>query len=282
MPQKTINLLNEAAKVNKADKFRHGNIIRLPEKGKLIVAGDIHGHRRNFERIISFADLQNNPDTHLIIQEIIHGGDEDIYGGCMSYKLLFEAVDYKLKFPHRLHILMGNHDTAFINDRPVMKDGREMNLCMHTALKRQFPDRFKEIESALREYLLSQPLACRCENRMWLSHSLPSDRNIEKFNADVLEKELTADDTASKGSAYFLTWGRNISQGSLDKMAKLFDADIFILGHQTQPNGWVTIGNNLIIITSEHNHGCLLHIELEKSYNIQQLTDSIVPLASIF
>jgi hypothetical protein len=64
-------------------------------------------------------------------------------------------------------------------------------------------------------------------------------------------------------------------------MAKLFDVDIFILGHQAQEQGWSRAGENLIIIASDHNHGCLLPIELAKSYTIDDLTSLIVPLTSI-
>ena len=72
-----------------------------------------------------------------------------------------------------------------------------------------------------------------------------------------------------------------MSQQTLDKMAGLFDVDIFILGHQAQPKGWSQAGENLIIIASDHNHGCLLPIELAKSYTMSELIGSIVPLASI-
>jgi hypothetical protein len=64
-------------------------------------------------------------------------------------------------------------------------------------------------------------------------------------------------------------------------MAELFDVDTFILGHQPQPQGWSRAGNNLIILASNHNHGCLLPINLTESYSIEQLIDSIVPLTSI-
>lgn len=72
-----------------------------------------------------------------------------------------------------------------------------------------------------------------------------------------------------------------MSQLLLDKLAKLFDVDIFILGHQPQNKGWGQVGKNLLIIACDHNHGCLLPVDLAKSYNITELVDSIVPLASI-
>ncbi len=281
MPQTIIDLLNKGIDAGNADKFRRGNLIHLPAEGGLIITGDIHGHRRNFERILAFADLANNPDRHIVLQEIIHGGPEDSQGGCLSYKLLFDVVRYKLTFPNRVHIIMGNHDTAFINNSEVMKDGKEMNRAMCLALEQEFQQAGKDVELAIRQFLFSQPLALRCDNRIWVSHSLPNDHFIDKFDPEILNRQLKINDVVRPGSAYLLTWGRKHSQELLDKMARLFDVDVFILGHQPQEQGWCQAGDNLLIIASNHNHGCLLSTDLAKSYTVEQLIDSKVPLASI-
>ncbi|MHC4510510.1 MAG: metallophosphoesterase [Planctomycetota bacterium] len=281
MPQTIVDLLNQGMEANSADAFRHGNVVHLPAEGNLIITGDLHGHRRNFERIVAFADLANHPDRHIVLQEIIHGGPEDSKGGCLSYKLLLDVVRYKVSFPDRVHIIMGNHDTAFINNSEVMKDGREMNRAMRLALEREFPRAGAEIELAMKQFLFSQPLAVRCDNRIWMSHSLPSDRFSEKFDPEVLHRPLKINDVVRPGPAYLLTWGRKHSQALLDIMAELLDTDIFVLGHQPQEQGWSRVGRNLIILASNHNHGCLLSIELAKSYTVERLIESIVPLASV-
>ncbi len=281
MPQTIIDLLNKAGQACNADRFRRGNLIHLPPEGSPIITGDIHGHRRNFERIVTFADLDNNPNRHLVLQEIIHGGPQDSEGGCLSYKLLFDAARYKLSFPHRVHIIMGNHDNTFINSSQVMKNGKEMNQPMNLALDREFQQDGDDIKLAIRQFLLSQPLAVRCDNRIWLSHSLPGDLYVNKFDQQILQRQLEISDCVRPGSAYLLTWGRNHSPHTLDTMAELFDVDMFILGHQPQQQGWSQAGKNLIIIASNHNHGCLLPINLSESYTIEQLIDSIVPLTSI-
>jgi len=281
MPQTIIDLLNKATEANNADKFRQGNLIRLPCEGSLVISGDIHGHRRNFEKIVTFADLDSNPDRHVILQEIIHGGPEDTEGGCLSYKLLFDVVRYKLDFSDQVHIIMGNHATAFISDGEVLKNGKEMNRVMRYAIEREFKDDSREIILAMKQFLFSMPLAVRCDTRIWISHSLPSDRFADKFNREILDRQLKPEDLAKPGSAYLLTWGRNHSQSLLDKMADLFDVDIFVLGHQAQQQGWSQAGKNLIIIASDHSHGCLLPVDLTKSYTVEQLIESIVFLASI-
>ena len=281
MPQTIIDLLNRGIDANNADRFRKANLISLPSKTNLVVAGDIHGHVRNFERIVAFADLSNNPDRHVILQEIIHGGIKDSYGNCSSYKLLFKAVQHKVQFPDRVHFLLANHDTAFINNSKVMKEGREMNSSMRQAIEREFELASDSILLAIRQFLFSQPLAVRCENRIWLSHSLPADRFLELFEVGIFNRKLKINDIVRPGSAYLLTWGRRHSQRLLNKMADLLDVDNFILGHQAQKNGWSIPHENLIIIASDHNHGCILHIDLSKSYTIEQLTEAVIPLASI-
>jgi len=281
MPQEIIELLEKGRQANLNDNHRQANLISLPGVGSLVVTGDIHGHRRNFQRICTFADLQNNPQRHVLFQEVLHGGPEDSDGGCLSFELLFDLVRYKVDFPDQVHIVMGNHDTAVINQSEVMKDGKEMNAAMHSALKRRFGQNTDAVELAIRQFLFSQPLAVRCQNRIWLSHSLPDDRYIDKFDHQIFHRQLKINEVVRPNSAYLLTWGRSHSPKTLDKLALLLDVDIFILGHQPQERGFYQAGENLLIVASDHNHGVLLLLDLEKSYTTEQLLDSIIPLASI-
>jgi hypothetical protein len=281
MPQTTIDLLNKGITANHTDRFRRGNLVCLPNEASLVVAGDLHGHRRNFERIVAYADLESHPDRHLVLQEIIHGGPEDNAGGCLSYQLLFEAVRLKLAFPDRVHFVMGNHDTACINSSEVMKNGKEMNWAMNAALERQFRHATAGVKLALRQFLFSQPLAVRGDNRVWVSHSLPGAHFAETFDSSIFNRELQINDCEKPGGAYTLTWGRRHSQALLDKMAERLDVDVFVLGHQAQPQGWCQAGTNLLILASDHNHGCLIEIDLAQSHKASDLAERIVPLASI-
>jgi len=281
MPNKIIEMLKKGMEANQADRFRRGNLICLPSRGSVVITGDIHGHRLNFERIVAFAGLAHNPDSHVILQEIIHGGPEDKEGGCLSYKLLFDVIHYKVWFPNQVHIIMGNHDTAFINNIKVMKNGKEMNVAMRAALDREFPGSSEEVKLALKQFLFSQALAVKCANGIFISHSLPADRYAEKFDHRILEKQLKINDVVKPGSAYLLTWGRSHSQQLLDKMARILDAKIFVLGHQRQEQGCCRAGKNLIIIASDHDHGCILPIDLDRAYTVEELLDLVIPLAAI-
>jgi hypothetical protein len=162
-----------------------------------------------------------------------------------------------------------------------MKDGKEMNRAMRQAIDREFQQDADEVKLSIRQNLFSQPLAVRTENGMWASHSLPSDQMVDKFDPKILNRQLKINDVVRPGSAYLLTWGRRHSQALLDKLAKQFDIDVFVLGHQPQDKGWKKAGEHLIIIASNHNHGCLISVDLTQSYTVEQLVESIVPLASL-
>ncbi len=253
----------------------------MPDRGRVVVTGDLHGHRRNFEKITAFADLGNNPDNHLIFQEILHGGPEDDFGGCLSFLLFFDILEYQQEFPEQVHIITGNHDTAIVHDKDVLKGGKEMNQSLRNAMKRFFTDSYDEMETALCDYLFSQPLAVKCANRIWMSHSLPADRYVDSFDMSVFDRPLTLEDMIRPNPVYLLTWGRRHSDDSLEKLAKLFDVDLFVLGHQSQENGFSIAGYNLLILASEHNHGCLVEFDLSNSYTIEQLEQHVIPIASL-
>jgi len=281
MVKAIIELLKTGENANHNDRFRSDNLVLLPNEGDVIVTGDIHGHRRNFEKIVKFADLKNNPDRHVVLQEIIHGGSEDQKGGCLSFELLFDVVKYKIEFPDQLHIILSNHDTAHINNSEVMKAGKEMNLAMHVGLQGYFKKEAEKVDLAIRQFLFSQPLAVKCQNRIWISHSLPADKFVDDFDPGIFYRQLKVNDVVRPNSAYLLTWGRRHKQPALNDLAKLFDVDLFVLGHQPQETGFIKAGENLIIIASDHNHGCFLNFDLARSYNIDELISCIKPLASI-
>jgi hypothetical protein len=152
---------------------------------------------------------------------------------------------------------------------------------MKAAMKRAFTADFESVIRAMQDYLLSQPLAVRAPNRIWMSHSLPDDRSLDSFDYGIFERPLVADDCRRGNNAYLLTWGRHHSQATLDRLAQHLDIDVFLLGHQPQPSGWHRGGNNMLILASDHNHGCILTFDLDKIWRTDTLIDRLVPLASM-
>jgi hypothetical protein len=152
---------------------------------------------------------------------------------------------------------------------------------MKDAMKREFDDEYESVYLALKQYLLSEPLAVRCPNRIWASHSLPPNPYADSFDVTIFQRHSLVSDMTRPNPAYLLTWGRRHSEQALAKLTQLFDVDVFILGHQPHDKGWFRGGKNMIILASDHNHGCLISFDLAQSYTADELIDRIVPLASI-
>jgi kynureninase len=134
---------------------------------------------------------------------------------------------------------------------------------------------------ALKKNLISQFLAVKTPNRIWMSHSLPADRYVDDFDTEVFQKQIQPSDLDRLQPVYLLTWGRRHSNDAIEKLSQMLDVDVFILGHQPQETGFAHSQKNLIILASDHNHGCLIRFDLAKSYSAVDLVACIVPVASI-
>lgn len=281
MPDVAINIFKRTAILNKADSGRRGNVIYLPSKGRLLVAGDLHGNLWAFDQVVKYASLANNPDTHLIFQEIIHGGPMDSNGGCMSFKLLIKAASLKLDYPNNVHFIMGNHDLSVIKDTEVLRGGKEMTSSFNSGVQRCYEAKSDMVLLAMRQMLFSQALAVKTQNGIFVSHSLPADRFEEAFDPDVLERPLTITDINRPNSAYLLLWGRDQSEGMLQRLAERLDVKFFVAGHQKQEDGFKRVEPNMLILACDHSNGSVVDIDMSKEYSLDELCGSVKMLIDL-
>src|SRR5580700_8112689 len=94
-----IETFETAREENALSRFRQGQVVTLPAEGEVWMTGDIHDHRSNFNKLITAADLGNNPDRHLVLHELIHGDHFDSNGAEGSWQTLAKAAELKCDFP---------------------------------------------------------------------------------------------------------------------------------------------------------------------------------------
>lgn len=271
---KALDLMARVAEINANDPLRKGNLIVLPHFGQVVMTGDMHGFRANFEKLKVFADLDRCPDRHVVLHELIHtsvngddvAGDED-----QSCQLLLAALEWKLAYPAQVHFIMGNHDLAQITDREITKSGGASIAAFNQWVCQEFSKEGLEILERVRALLATFSLAVRCPNRIWLSHSLPSPYAMEDYDITIFTRTVRPVDLLPKGSVYELVWGRNHTAEQLDRLAKLLDVDYFIVGHQNQPSGCGCAHEREIILASDHHRGCFLPIDLSRQYAFDEL-----------
>src|SRR4029078_5283881 len=115
-------------------------VVHLPEEGELWMTGDLHDHRRNFDKLLKAADLGNNPQRHLVLHELIQGDHYDATGAEKSWVTLHRAAELKCDFPEQVHFMLANHDLAQIHGRGIMKAGLSVCEAFTAGITRDFPE----------------------------------------------------------------------------------------------------------------------------------------------
>lgn len=274
-------VFSAAAKLNREDPLREGSLLVFPNYGQLVMTGDLHGNRRNFEKLRRFCDLPHAGARHVILHEIVHEDVEELDGVDRSHEVLLDAARWKCNFPDQVHFLQSNHELAQLFDAEITKNGRVVTYDFDQGVREVYGGKADRVLEAIDEFIASLPLAGRTENRVFLSHSLPSPRQVPSFDVTVLSRVPTDEDYAEHGSAYALVWGRYQTKPALDSLSELLDVDFFLCGHQPQEMGHEVFHDRQIILASEHNHGVFLPFDLAKPQTIEKLVEGIRPFAGV-
>ncbi len=262
-PEKAIEAFRAASEENLLSSLRRHQVVQLPAVGEVWMTGDMHDHRRNFDKLIRAADLANHPQRHVVLHELIHGDHFDAGGADGSWRLLFNAAELKCDFPNQVHFLLANHDLAQIHGEGIMKAGLSVCEAFNAGVKRDFADRSGSVLAAVSEFLLSSPLAVRCPNGLFFCHSVPTDEQIPNFDYTVFDRELTGPDYRRRtGPVYQLIWGRNITPDAVGAFADRLETRIIVSGHQPQDTGYAVNGQRHLILASDHNQGVFLPVPL--------------------
>jgi hypothetical protein len=218
---------------------------------------------------------------HVILHEMVHAElntlDQD-----KSHELLLQAAMYKCQYPEQVHFLQSNHELAQLTDYPIAKNGRavieEFNRAVATAYG---AGRAVEVLTAVNEFIASFPLAVITENRVWMSHSLPNVHDMPSFDIGVFSRPVTVQDLRESKTIFSLVWGRRHTREQLDRLAEMLNVDVFITGHQPQEMGHSVHYDRLIILASEHNHGCFLPFDLARRQSAEDLVRNIRKFVAI-
>jgi len=276
-----IAVLEQAVRANREDRCREGNLIHLKGPGEVVMTGDLHGNERNFEKLVRFARLESNPSRHLILHELLHSANSDTPGQCHSYLLVARVAQLKARFPHQVHCLLGNHAMAQVTRDEVLKGGQAMVRALNAGLFAAFGSNSQMVAQAIDQFILSLPIAAKSDNRVWMSHSLPSSRHLDDFDNGIFEKELSLEDMLSDSSLHALIWDRVHNKKCLERLGRMWDVDMFIVGHQPQGQGYGRNHKQMIILACDHSHGCFLPFELCRTYEPDELFAQIKALAAI-
>jgi hypothetical protein len=271
----------QAARLVQEDPRRRGNCLTFREGEEIIYAGDLHGHRQNLARIIAYCDLPGHPARRLVLQEIIHSQQADDACADHSLDVLLRAVRLKLARPEGVFFLLGNHDVAEVARQEISKQGRGMCKAFRASLEATFGDQAEEVRQGLCDFLRVLPLAARCDNGAFMTHSLPSPGRMKLVDWDILQRPYREDDFQRGGTLYEWTWGRGHTAGQLDDIAARLDVAWFLLGHQPVEAGYEIRHGRALILASDHACGALVTFDAGEPLGNENLSRHVRLIASL-
>ena len=280
MSNPVAQIFREAARLNSGDQRRRGNVVQIDDDCEMIVSGDLHGNRQGLNRIIGHAALGPAGTRRLVLQEIVHGPIDPKTGHDRSIEVLLRAARLKLTHPRDVLFLMGNHDVAEVTQNEITRDGQPSLKTFSEGIAMAFEDGAEEVRSALKVFLLSQPLAVRAGPVM-ISHSLPSRASTLDSCCEVLDRPYTTEDLRRGGPVYEWTWGRRHTPEIVDDLAKRLGVEFFIMGHYHSPLGHEWITPRAVTLASDHQHGCLMQFSTRKSLTAEAAQAGVKPLVML-
>ena len=284
MPHPVADLFRKVAQLNLEDPRRQGNIVHLDggPQDHLLVVGDIHGHRRNLQRVLAAVDLPTHPHRRIVLQEIVHGPAEPTSGKDRSIELLMRVARLKSQHPDQVLMILANHDLAEITGNEITKEGRGCCETFREGVEYAFGGQdTDEILQAMREMLLSQPMAILTAGRTFISHTLPSPQRMDQAGTEILHRPYAEDDLQRGGPVYEWVWGRSQSPEQLDQLAQMLGANFFVIAHTHVEGGAQPLGPRAMVITCDHDQGQVVWLPVAQALDEQSAKDSARPVVGL-
>jgi serine/threonine-protein phosphatase PP1 catalytic subunit len=264
-------IFRQAAELIENDPARKGNCLHLGSPGRVVVAGDIHGHRSNLHRICNYVHSSQGDPPLLILQELIHG-PIDADGRDRSVEIMLRGAQAKIDHPEKVFYLMGNHALAQITRSEITKHGFGVCKAFDEGLRHLFGDDALDVYPAVMRFCRSLPLAVKFDNGLFVSHSLPSPHRMKLADPGILDRPYEEEDLRRGGSAYEWTWGRDQTPEQLDELAETLGVEFFLLGHRHVEDGSMNIPNRAMAVNSDGPGGMIFEFD-----SSQEITHETAP-----
>lgn len=276
-PRKLQTLLRQAAQLFRATPGRRGHLTRLPAGAEVMVVGDLHGNVENFRSALKIADLARQPRRHLVLQEVVHGPFQyPNNGGDKSHQLLDLVAALKCQHPARVHFLLGNHELAQWQNQRIGKGDVDQNQWFIAGVEAAYGEQAANVYAGYLELFAAADLALRTENRVFISHTYPSIKNLPRFELAILERdEFAAEEFKLGGAVHSIVWNRDHSQASVEAFLAKADADWIVTGHIPCEQGYAAPNNRQIILDALGTPACYCLFRTDGQLDQQELLTGV-------
>jgi hypothetical protein len=235
-------------------------VIRLPDKGRLLVCTDLQGCMRDYLRMVDVFEqalIDYGGDVHLIFTgDLIHGPHiepEDWpdflgeYYRDASGELMIAYAGLAAQYPGRVHALLGNHEHGHIGGPHTAKFAADEVALLEHILG---PSATARMRGIIHTFALAAVSRCGAV----FTHGAPAaviDSITDLESADLsgagFASPLDLLDTPIVGK---VLWARSATEAEARRFLKATGGTMSIYGHDVIPEGFEKIGDEQIIVST--------------------------------
>jgi hypothetical protein len=262
-------------------------LLRLPDSGRLLVATDIQGNLRDFQRMVTL--LERSPEDSLLVftGDMVHGPDPlteqhwpDYLGTPYkdeSPQVIQAFLQAQARFPGRIHCLMGNHEHAHVGGPRTAKFHADEAQVLE---ERMSPEEVR----TLRHLIQGLPLVAAAPNGVVLLHAAPS----APLKSPAQLENVKLDGYLGWGIEEFfretvlgpMLWSRMATAEQARAFLATLGGRIAIYGHDVVREGYERMGLEQLCVSTSFalldEHKTYVQLDLGTVYpDVQMLREGI-------
>jgi hypothetical protein len=156
----------------------------------------------------------------------------------MSHTILEDVARLIVRYPERVHFVLGNHELAEVTDYPIQKNRQMLNVLFRRGMEHMYGLSTDRVREAMLGFLRSCPLAVRLPHGVFMSHSIPEWLDSRQFDQTIFSRELDPMEFYDRGEVFQLVWGRDYRLLNAQAFAEAVGARVLINGHEPCPEGF--------------------------------------------
>jgi len=235
-------------------------VLRLPDKGRLLVCTDLQGCMRDFERMVELFEQalhHYQGDAHLLFTgDLIHGPHIDPedwpdflgeYYRDASGEVMIAYAGLAARYPGRVHALLGNHEHGHIGGPHTAKFAADEVALLEQILG---PAATARMRGIIHTFALAAISRCGAV----FTHGAPAaqiDSVADLESADLsgagYASPLDVLDTPIVGK---VLWARQASEAEARRFLRGAGGTISIYGHDVIPEGFECVGDEQIVVST--------------------------------
>src|SRR3954471_12044792 len=216
-------------------------VLRLPDRGRLLVCTDLQGCMRDFKRIVELFEqalLKHDGDAHLLFTgDLIHGPHIDPedwpdflgeYYRDASGEVMIAYAGLAAQYPGRVHALLGNHEHGHIGGPHTAKFAADEVALLEQILG---PAGTARMRGIIHTFALAAVSKCG----VLFTHGAPAaviDSVGDLESADLSGARLSSPlDVVDQPVGGQVLWARSATEAEARRFVKAMGGAISIYGH---------------------------------------------------